>query len=77
MRYPFLFRKDDLFYIKIASCFDYVSYDSSWMDDSTLGEHCLVPDVDICESMHEFNSEEEAIAFIRNWWRSNEQYKEG
>ncbi len=81
--YPFLFHKPNYapcgfnilpggkWYVKIAKCFDYVSYNSSWMDDETLGKDCLVPDVDIEESMHEFDTEAEAINFIREWWHSS------
>ena len=83
MKYPFLFRKESEFYslgahldpapkyfVKIAKLIDYVHYDSSWMDSPYLGDSCLVPDVDICEEMHEFASEAEAIQFIANWWKA-------
>ncbi len=83
--YPFLFLKsphdlDDLshvkvdkWYVKVAKCFDYVGYDSSWMACEHLGNHCLIPDVDLCdtEDVHEFSSEAEAMEFIRQWWRKN------
>ena len=75
MRYPFLFRKDEKdiskFYVKIAEPFDYVYYKSGWMDDSELGKTCLIPDVDICVEKHVFDSEEDAIEFIREWWSKN------
>lgn len=72
MRYPFLFRKNTedgpMWYVKIAKCFDYVTYNSSWMDCSVLGDECLVPDVDLCSSIHAFYEERDALAFIKEWW---------
>lgn len=78
--YPFLFRlfdhrlydsqgdkAADRWVVKIAS-FDYKHYDSSWMCDETLGNDCLVPDVDQVKEEHRFTSEKEAMDFIRDWW---------
>lgn len=73
--YPFLFRlldhtntdALDRWVVKLAS-FDYKHYNSSWMCDETLGDNCLVPDVDQTKEEHRFTSEKEALDFIRDWW---------
>lgn len=68
---PFLFRLGEnlptMYEVKIAR-FDYSHYDSAWMHDPTLGDSCLVPDVDIVEERHSFSNEQEALTFIANWW---------
>lgn len=73
-RLPFLFRvptdgiQKEYFIVKIA-VFDYVSYNSSWMCDPNLPpQNTLVPDVDMTEDKHQFDSEVDAIKFIREWW---------
>lgn len=81
--YPFLFWKvetDHLgcpvsggrehFHVIIAKCIDYESYNSSWMENE-LGDLCFVPDVDLSQSHHQFDTEAEAVEFIRQWWRNN------
>ena len=56
--------------VKIAD-FDYVHYDASWMVDPTMPEgEVLVPDVDQTRETRVFDSEQEALAFIRQWWAS-------
>jgi len=81
--YPFLFWKvktdaqgcptgggRENFHVIIASHIDYVGYDSSWMNNE-LGDLCFIPDVDLSQSHHRFDTEDEAIQFIRQWWRNN------
>lgn len=54
--------------VKIA-LFDCTFYNSSWMSDELIGDSALVPDVDLCmEEPRVFNTEQEAIAFVRDWW---------
>ena len=73
--YPFLFRLRDRiteeplnrWVVKIGS-FNYKYYDSSWMCDDTLGENCLVLDVDQSFEEHRFTSEQDAFDFIKHWW---------
>lgn len=79
MKMPFLFAVTDgennfkRFIVKVASC-DYIHYDTTWMDDKDLpGGYALVPDVDIAHEKHFFDSESEALTFIRDWWRWNSQ----
>jgi hypothetical protein len=78
--YPFLFFKDatdpthqvdaNQWWVIIAKTLDYRIYDSSWMDNQ-LGDECYIPDVDLSESYHRFDTEAQAIQFIRNWWQDN------
>lgn len=51
--------------------FVYVYYDSIWAEDGRIGERPLVLDIDIIEESHEFESETEALAFIKAWWIAN------
>ena len=75
-KYPFLFLKDinspdglpNVWFVKIAKHFDYMAYKSEWMDCKDLGETCFIPDVDISEETHRFQSEEAALLFIKQWW---------
>jgi hypothetical protein len=75
MKYPFLFIKDNYsgterFYkVIIASHVSLIDYDSRWMGDSDLGDYCLVPDVDISQEEYIFKTEEEALDFIKEWWK--------
>lgn len=72
--YPFLFRviqpdRSDTYIVVIASAIDYVYYASKWMNDDDLPHNkTLVPNVDIEESKHHFDTEDEALDFIKNWW---------
>ena len=61
----------DHYFVYIAKSFNYTSYDSSWMCEENLGDFCLTPDLDICDEVHEFGTEEEALRFIREWWGKN------
>lgn len=77
-RLAFMFRvigmdQSDKYVVKITKCHDYVVANVDWMDDERLpqwNDHTnsgtLVPDVDITEEFHEFNSELDAIKFISN-----------
>jgi len=75
MKYPFLFRLEDPYVekaldrwvVKIAT-FDYSRYNSAWMNDDTLGETCLIPNVQEFAEEHRFTSEQEAMKFIKEWW---------
>lgn len=67
---PFLFRQDDQYFVKIAIQ-DYVAYDSKWMCDPHLRNWCLISDVGQVKETHSFNTEADAIEFIRRWWRNN------
>ena len=57
------------YFVKISS-WDMTHYDTSWMDCEHLPKACLVPDVDITFGFYEFDSENEALLFIKNWWQS-------
>lgn len=79
---PFLFMVDmgegkQHFIVKVASCFDYKCYDATWMDCQDLpttpkgldgGGPVYIPDVDLCDSSHKFDTEAEALEFMRDWW---------
>lgn len=81
-KYPFLFvshvgenmekTKHSKFLVVIASTFDYQKYDAAWMDDPIIGRNTLVPDVDLAESTHVFDKEEDALKFIKTWWWNNQ-----
>jgi hypothetical protein len=82
--YPFLFWKPNIgllgqpiydgalgcYHVIIASHIDYMTYNSAWMENH-LGEACFVPDVDLSESYHQFDTEEDALTFIREWWKNS------
>lgn len=69
---PFMFRVDDSpeskYVVKRTKCFDYISYKSEWMCDPALGDHCLVPDVDITEEQFEFDNEVDALKCMQRLW---------
>lgn len=49
----------------------YTSIYTAWMNDSDLPQgDCFVPDVDIIHEKHFFDSELEALQFIKEWWSS-------
>ena len=61
---------------------DAMPVNMSWADDSVIGKFPYVPGIDIlvdepekCQFM--FNSEIEAVRFVRNWWATAkcEDYK--
>ena len=57
------------FIVIIASPWDYVSYNSSWMDNPELPEgRTYRPDVDIRNEQHLFDDEQSALDFIEKWW---------
>lgn len=56
--------------VVLIAYFDCLVYDAAWMDDERIGKQALVPDVDFVISHREFNSEREAIDFVRSWWVS-------
>lgn len=43
-------------------------YDANWMDDKRIGNHPLVPDIDLTLAEKVFGSEQEAIDWVREWW---------
>ena len=65
----------EVFIVKVAA-FDYKEYDSSWMHDSSVGNACLAPDVDMTYEQHTFNTEEEALKWIREWWKEEDVWDE-
>jgi hypothetical protein len=55
----------------LIAIFDCAHQDFGWAHDEVIGSHPLVPGVDLCiEDEHIFETEREAIAFVRNWWIS-------
>ena len=57
--------------VKIASHHDLKIYDAGWMCDAEFGELALIPDVDLCESVHIFPDYKAARQFVKDWWRDN------
>lgn len=57
-------------FIVMIAMFDYRDYDSTWMDDSAVGKHCLAPDVDIAFEHHPFKTQKGALRFIKRWWKA-------
>ena len=48
-----------------------VPYNAGWMGDPELPKDLtLRPDVDMTVEQFKFNSEEEGVEFIKNWWTS-------
>lgn len=76
--YPFLFRvmqsdRQDTYVVVTAKAIDYVYYSSQWMNDDDLPHNkTLVPNVDIESGKHRFDTEPEAMAFVKNWWAKKE-----
>lgn len=72
------------FHVKVAKCVTYSSANVGWMDDINLpewkdsdpsvpnskGRGTLSPDVDICEKHYKFDTEDEALIFIANHYKS-------
>jgi hypothetical protein len=55
--------------VKIALCWGYCEYDSSWMKDKSLPYGSTrIPDLDSVQSTHIFDTEQEALKFIKDWW---------
>lgn len=54
--------------VKVAQ-WDMVEYNSRWMVDEDLPPgKVLVPDVDVVEEQHQFDSEQAALKWIKQWW---------
>jgi hypothetical protein len=53
--------------VKIA-LWDMKFYNAEWMHDPQVGKLPLVPDVDLTIEMQTFDSEEDAMKFIMEWW---------
>lgn len=56
------------FHVKIASI-DYRTHDTTWMKDKELGNTVLVPDIDRTLAHYVFDTQQEAMDFIRDWWK--------
>ena len=75
MKYPFMFVPIDevagkptgKVWIVIAH-YSMSFYSSAWMVDEELGNDCVVPDVDLIEEKHSFDTELEGLRFIKEWW---------
>lgn len=61
----------DLTYYVVIAHFNYSPRDWSWMGDEALSDDSRVlgVSIDIIEKKHKFDTEQEALAFIANWWR--------
>lgn len=65
-------RPNYLYTIVKVAYWDLVHYPSFWMDDPQMPKDCVLrPDVDISTEVHEFSSEEEAVNWIREWWKTH------
>jgi hypothetical protein len=80
--YPFLYyvpgvlAKDSKWIVIIASAYTWRPYDAKWMNDTAMsGKSVYVPDVDLEESNHSFDNENDALAFIRDWWKGRVIYE--
>lgn len=56
-------------YLVLIGKYAYSRYCHKWWANQSL-EKCEVyqPDIDLVDNEHTFDSEEEAIAFIKKWW---------
>jgi hypothetical protein len=81
MKMPFLYMLTDpsgeptgSYMVKVASHTDFTTYDCGWMGDPRMGDTCLVPDVDLCESSIMFDgpdalqNELDAMAYMKKCW---------
>lgn len=79
-RYPFLYyvKKPghEKFFVLIAEPFAYRYANTRWMAHPDLpDEFTLEPQVDLVDETHEFETEREAILFIKEWWKKDENWK--
>lgn len=58
----------DEFHVYICS-FGYSPENVAWMDCPKLGKTVLVPSNDLTKEEYQFDTEEEALKFIAEWWR--------
>jgi hypothetical protein len=73
--YPFLYWNnleggDRKFYVMIAEPFDYTTEDVRWWADKRFN-YLSTPDMDLLKSERSFDTELEALRFIRQWWIDN------
>lgn len=81
MRMPFMYRLMDKNeydfpfatdrWVVVVGMWSYSAEDTRWMKDEIIGDGALVPAIDIVEENHYFDSEEDAVNFIKNWWVNN------
>ena len=74
--YPFLFAilgEDDKiakYVVEIADCCDYTFARTAWMCDPWLPEDkTLAISIDLAAEVFEFNTEAEALSFVKEWWK--------
>lgn len=71
--YPFMYlpnRPAKTVVVVIAS-YDLTFADTAWMNDNVIGHDPLTPTPDLIKEKHFFNSESEALAFIKSWWTNS------
>lgn len=56
-------------FIVYIGLFDYKYGDMEWACDEKIGKSPLVPDLDLVKEEYEFNTQVEALSFIRDWWK--------
>ncbi len=66
----------DKFIVSIGR-FDYTHQDMRWACDPKIGDSPLVPNIDVVHEEHEFDDENEALGFVREWWAKQATSKEG
>lgn len=61
---PFMFASDDLrqWHVVVVAKWHYAHHDA---------DISLTPSIDVIKEEHRFNSEEEALIWIANWWKNN------
>jgi len=78
LRLPFLFNvyhdagtyKMYAYTVVKVAYWDMAEYDSAWMLDEALPPgQVLVPSVNVTEESFQFDSEKEALDWIKDWWK--------
>jgi len=56
----------------ISNKYDFTYVSTDWMNDPDLPEgKVLQPTIDVCFSKHVFDTEEEMLKFVSDWYRDN------
>lgn len=71
--YPFVFylhneTTKEFGWVVLVGCFLYSPRDMRWAANPEIGDHPLVPSLDVIKSTHKFDSEQECLEFVQKWW---------
>jgi hypothetical protein len=61
----------DVWWVQQEEAFKDCPLEEEDYEKDLLKGQTLVPDIDVEETRHEFDAEEDAWLFIRDWWKNN------